>query len=89
MAVKRDKAQQARDRARVAKSKPDCYLCGDPIDYALKTPDPLSYELDHVIPIDKGGIDHISNKAASHRRCNSKKRARIVAPIVRRSRSLG
>ena len=89
MAGKRDKNQQQRDRDRVAKLKPGCYICGKPIDYTLKTPHPMSFELDHVIPIDKGGADDLSNKSASHRDCNSKKRARKYAPIVRRSGSLG
>ena len=86
--MRRDKNQQNRDRQRVAAGKPNCYLCGLPIDYTLRTPHPMSYELDHIEPIARGGIDHISNKAASHRACNSKKRAREYAPIIRKSSAL-
>ena len=86
--AKRDKTQQGKDRRRIAATKPNCYICGSEIDFALKTPDPMSYELDHIIPIARGGSDHISNKAASHRQCNSKKRAREYAPIIRRSTAL-
>ena len=85
---KRNKTQQAIDRRRVAAAKPNCHICGLPIDFTLKTPDPMSYELDHVIPLHKGGEDHIRNKAASHRACNSTKRARDYAPIIRRSGAL-
>jgi 5-methylcytosine-specific restriction endonuclease McrA len=86
--VKRNSAARARDRARIARDKPSCHICGKAIDYTLPHTDPWSYVLDHVMPLAKGGADAISNKKAAHRECNSKKRARIVAPIVRRSGTL-
>ena len=52
-------------------------------------PDPMRFEADHVVPLDKGGDDTLANSRASHRSCNNTKRARLVAPIVRRSGSLG
>jgi 5-methylcytosine-specific restriction endonuclease McrA len=48
----------------------------------------MSFVVDHVMPLAKGGADTLDNKKAAHRECNSKKRARIVAPIVRRSGTL-
>lgn len=84
----RDRAQAQRDRDRIRRTQPDCHICGRPIDYTLRTPDPYSFEVDHVIPLSKGGRDDITNKAAAHRTCNSTKRARLTAPIVRRSGSL-
>jgi 5-methylcytosine-specific restriction endonuclease McrA len=81
-------AQRDRDRARIKATRANCHICGAPIDYDLPHTDPMSYVVDHVIPLSKGGADQLSNKAAAHRECNSKKRARIVAPIVRRSGSL-
>ena len=59
--------------------KPDCKGC---------VPHPMRFEADHKVPLAKGGTDTIDNKQASHRRCNSAKRARLVAPIVKRSGSL-
>ena len=59
--------------------RPECKGCA---------PDPLRFEADHIVPLDQGGADDLSNFAASHRRCNSRKRARLVAPIVRRSGAL-
>lgn len=85
---KRNTWQQINDRKRVAASKPNCGICGNPIDYTLKWPDPQCFVLDHIIPLHKGGQDTLSNKQAAHATCNSTKRARIVAPIVRRSGSL-
>ena len=75
-------------RATIARTKPACYLCGEPINYELRYPDPRSFVVDHVIPIAKGGSDELHNKRAAHHECNSKKRARLVAPFVRRSGSL-
>jgi len=86
--IKRNTATRDRDRARIARDKPACHICGVAIDYALPHLDPMSFVVDHVIPLAKGGLDVIENKKAAHRACNSKKRARLVAPIVRRSGTL-
>jgi len=86
--VKRNTATRDRDRARIARDKPACHLCGVAIDYTLHHLDPMSFVVDHVMPLAKGGADAMDNKKAAHRECNSKKRARIVAPIVRRSGTL-
>ena len=51
-------------------------------------PHPDRFEADHVIPLAKGGSDTLDNMRAAHRRCNSTKRARLVAPIIRRSGAL-
>lgn len=84
----RNTSQRDKDRARLKATRANCYLCGDALDYNLKWPDPMCFVADHVIPLIKGGADNITNKRAAHSSCNSKKRARLIAPIVRRSRSL-
>jgi 5-methylcytosine-specific restriction endonuclease McrA len=86
--AKRNSAQRDRDRATIRRSGAGCHICGQPIDYTLPYLHPKEFVVDHVIPLAKGGADHISNKKAAHRDCNSKKRARDYAPIIRRSRSL-
>lgn len=86
--TKRDDAARKRDRARIAATKAACHICGQAVDYTLPHTDPMSFVVDHIIPLAKGGADTMKNKAAAHRECNSKKRARLVAPIVRRSGSL-
>ena len=88
-AHKRNTTRRDRLRARIARGRPNCHICGEPINYDAPRDDPRSFALDHVIPLARGGADDHTNVAASHRACNSKKRARIVAPIVRRSGSLG
>lgn len=86
--VKRSSTNAANHRARIRKGKPNCHICGKPIDYTLTHLDPWSFVVDHVKPLAKGGTDTQANTAAAHRHCNSKKRARIIAPIVRRSGTL-
>lgn len=88
----RNSAQRDRDRARIRAAKPNCHICGKQIMWDADWLDPLSFVVDHVIPLAKGGQDALANKKAAHRRqpreCNSKKRARIIAPIVKRSGAL-
>lgn len=53
-----------------------CQICKCPIDATLKSPHPLSANLDHKKPLAKGGSDTPSNVQASHRKCNQKKSAK-------------
>lgn len=66
-----------RDRHRriIAKDKPPCGICGQPIDYTLPHLDPRSFVVDHIIPLNPkyGGTDTIDNKQAAHRDCNRAK----------------
>ena len=63
----------------------------EPVDYALvinnaqgicqicKTPfGDEKVEIDHIIPLAKGGIHALSNLQATHARCNRRKSARIL-----------
>ena len=89
MATPRNDANRKRMRARIAKMRMACHICGENIDYTLTDRDhPRFFVIDHVVPLAKGGADDLTNVKAAHRACNSTKRARLVAPIVRRSRSL-
>lgn len=77
-------------RKRVAAMGLPCAICGQPIDYSLTTwvdpkdgktkRHPLSYELDEIIPISKGGshVD-LDNVQPTHRICNQKKGNRVYA----------
>jgi 5-methylcytosine-specific restriction endonuclease McrA len=60
-------------RRAIARTKPPCGICEDEIDYTLRLPHPMSYEVDHIIAIDNGGPDTLDNKQASHRVCNREK----------------
>lgn len=93
--VRRNSAMQNRMREHVRRIGGNCHICGAPIDYTIpyylpgtRKPNPEAFVADHVIPIDKQGAHDKTNARPAHWRCNSKKRARITAPIVRRSGSL-
>lgn len=48
-----------------------CHLCGTAIDMRLKHPHPRSWQLDHLIPLSRGGaLYDAPNARESHRECN-------------------
>lgn len=61
-------------RARLLATQNVCALCGRPIDKSLRTPHPMSAEVDEIIPVSKGGdpLD-IRNRQLVHRVCNQRK----------------
>lgn len=51
-----------------------CGICGQPVDKTIKPPHPMSYSIDHIIPVKKGGHpSDISNLQLAHRWCNIRK----------------
>lgn len=48
-----------------------CHICGDMCD-------PNKWELDHVIPLSRGGTHTVGNVAVSHPSCNKKKWTHII-----------
>lgn len=50
-----------------------CSLCGDSVDITLHKNNPLAPNLDHIIPISKGGTHTRRNISLTHRVCNIKK----------------
>lgn len=58
-----------------------CHICGQAIDYGLPPGDPLSFEVDEIVPVSKGGdpLDR-SNVDAAHRICNQRRGNRPVGP---------
>lgn len=81
---------RARARARLAREAGPCWICGLEIDYLLRTPDPMSFELDHKKP--KDAFPELAfeptNWAASHRGCNRTKSNKEFAPIIKTSGSI-
>lgn len=56
-----------------------CALCGKPIDKTLKTPHPMSAEVDEIVPISKGGSPiSRDNVQLAHRICNQRKGNRMA-----------
>ncbi|MFE3381915.1 HNH endonuclease [Streptomyces anulatus] len=55
-----------------------CARCGRPIDPRLNARHPMSFTLDHAIPLALGGsLLDPANARSMHRRCNSAKGARL------------
>lgn len=52
-----------------------CGICGAPIDYAAKCPDPMSSSIDHIVALANGGTHTYANVQAAHFLCNSLKGA--------------
>ena len=55
-----------------------CGICGKPVDFRIKYPDPMSACIDHIIPVDKGGHpSDLSNLQLAHWTCNRQKSDRL------------
>ncbi|WWM24861.1 HNH endonuclease [Streptomyces sp. B21-104] len=64
-----------------------CWLCGHNIDGRLTEKHPLSFTLDHVVPLSKGGdLLDPANARPAHRSCNSSRGNRTSMKQQRASR---
>lgn len=58
----------------IFKTQNTCGICGHPVDFDLKTPDPLSAVIDHIFPVSKGGHPSaMENLQLAHWQCNRQK----------------
>ncbi len=56
-----------------------CGICGNPVDFSLKFPHPLSPCIDHIIPVSKGGHpSELGNLQLAHMCCNRQKSDKLV-----------
>lgn len=68
-----------RNRRKVYATQSVCGICGRPVDFKLKYPDPMSKTVDHIIPIARGGHpSDLSNLQLAHLACNLAKSDRLV-----------
>ena len=77
----RSTAQRDRHRKIIARDQPPCHVCGGDILYGAHHLDPLSFTIDHITPIARGGSDTLDNLAACHRACNRTKSDKIAAGV--------
>uniref|UniRef100_A0AAU8GSR7 HNH endonuclease n=1 Tax=Mycobacterium phage Pharb TaxID=3136626 RepID=A0AAU8GSR7_9VIRU len=73
MSEGRNTARRDRFRRAVRRRGDDCHLCGLPIDYDLPHDHELSFQIDHITPLARGGTDTLDNIGAAHRKCNRDK----------------
>ena len=66
-------------RARLKAQGRPCHICGQPIDYSLPAGNPMSFEVDEIVPVSRGGspID-MGNVAPAHRICNERRGNRPI-----------
>lgn len=61
-------------RQRVLAAYDVCAICGQPVDKTLKTPHPMSAEVDELVPVSRGGSPYdFANCRLTHRICNRMK----------------
>lgn len=74
--------------AQVRAQRQPCWLCGHDIDLTLPATHPMSFTLEHVVPVARGGdpLDP-ANARSAHRRCNSIKGDRPAQPHAPTSRA--
>ena len=65
--VKRSTTIRDKHRAAIRRQGRPCHICDGEIDYGLPYLHPLSFVVDHVIPVNRGGEDALRNKDAAHR----------------------
>ena len=78
-------------RARLRAEGRPCALCGLAIDYSLPAGDPMSFEVDEIVPVSRGGSPYdYANLQPAHRICNQRKGNRMAGdagamglPVVR------
>ena len=65
--------QKVRKRA-IASKDPVCALCGVAIDMEAPAKSPMSCEVDHIVPVSRGGAPYdIENVQLTHMKCNRQK----------------
>ncbi|WP_280473286.1 HNH endonuclease signature motif containing protein [Nocardia asiatica] len=83
--AQRNTATRDRHRTYLRRGKPPCALCGEDIDYSLRSPDPMSFEVDHIIPLAAGGLDERDNVQPAHRQCNRLKADRTAEQMAQQT----
>ncbi len=75
--TKRSTTLRDKHRAIIRRTGAPCGICLKPIDYSLPYLHPGEFTVDHILAINRGGLDVLSNKQAAHRRCNRDKSDRV------------
>ena len=73
--------QYERNKKIILATQNCCAICGRPVNFELKYPDPMCATVDHIIPIAKGGHpSDLDNLQLAHFKCN-KKKGQALEPV--------
>ena len=73
------KASYLKAKKIIFASQSVCGICGRPVDFDKKFPDPWSATIDHIIPVSKGGAPaSLENMQLAHFFCNRQKSTKLV-----------
>lgn len=96
MAIKRldrvgtHRAQFDKNRKKIYATQTICGICGKPVDFSLKFPDPMSPTVDHIIPVAKGGHpSDIDNLQLAHFYCNRAKSDKLAKVVFKEDIDIG
>lgn len=72
------------NKKKIYATQKECGICGQPVDFSLKFPHPLSPCIDHIIPVNKGGHpSDLQNLQLAHLTCNRAKSDKIVTATAK------
>ena len=73
------RANFEKNKKKIYKTQTHCGICGKPVDFDVKYPNPMSASIDHIIPINKGGHpSDIENLQLVHFTCNRAKSDKLT-----------
>lgn len=76
------KSQYEHNKKIIYATQTVCGICGRPVDFSVKHPDPLSPCIDHIIPVHRGGHpSELSNLQLAHMCCNRAKSDKLLTGI--------
>lgn len=69
-----------RNKRKIYATQKLCGICGQPVDFSLRYPNPMSKTVDHIIPINRGGHpSDLDNLQLAHLSCNRQKSDKVFA----------
>ena len=84
------RAQFDKNRKKIYATQTICGICGKPVDFSLKFPDPMSPTVDHIIPVAKGGHpSDIDNLQLAHFYCNRAKSDKLAKVVFKEDIDIG
>ena len=60
-----------------------CHICTNSIDLSLSRKSPMGLQIDHLVPLAKGGQDKLNNVRPSHARCNQQKGVKVLTSTLK------